>query len=149
MQLAESGENYLENILILQARNGQVRSSDIATSMGFSKPSVSRAVHLLKDNGYLTMDSSNLIELTEQGLAVATAVYEKHVFLREFLIHLGVSEENAAVDACKIEHVISDETFEKLKGVFPDIYAHIKENAFDDEFILAFHRENQYKQDKD
>lgn len=141
MRLAESTENYLENILILQKRNGEVRSIDIASSMGFSKPSVSRAVHLLKDNGYLDMDENSLIRLTAKGEAEARLVYEKHIFLRQLFLSLGISEENAAADACRVEHVISDETFEKLKEQYPELAETVHQNAFDDEFILAFYRE--------
>lgn len=142
MKLAESSEHYLENILILQSRQAQVRSIDIANSMGFSKPSVSRAVHLLKDNGYITMDDNNNIRLTEHGEATAKKVYEKHIFLREWLLQFGITESIAAQDACRIEHVISEETFKKLIDHYPELYKHIRENAFDDEFILAFHKEN-------
>lgn len=115
MKLQESGENYLENIYILMKRNGSVRSVDIAREMEFSKPSVSRAVHLLKDLGYLLIQDDGLLELTEKGLSKATLIYERHLFLSGYLMALGVSEEVATADACRIEHVISTESFDKLK----------------------------------
>lgn len=142
MKLAESSEHYLENILILQARKGEVRSIDIAQSMGYSKPSVSRAVHLLKDNGYLSMDVNSIIRLTDKGIKEAKRIYERHIFLREMLLHLGVNDETAAADACRMEHVISPETFDKLIEAFPALHKHVQGSAFDDDFILAFHREN-------
>lgn len=116
MELHESGEMYLETILILKNRFGYVRSIDIANEMGVSKPSVSRAIALLKENGYITFDPNGMILLTESGKVVADKVYEKHLFLTDFLTSIGVSEETAAHDACKIEHVISDETFSALKN---------------------------------
>ncbi len=116
MELHESGEMYLETILILKKRFGYVRSIDIANEMGVSKPSVSRAIALLKENGYITFDPNGMILLTESGKTVADKVYEKHLFLTDFLTSIGVSEETAAHDACKIEHVISDETFSALKN---------------------------------
>lgn len=115
MELHESGEMYLETILILKNRFGYVRSIDIANEMNVSKPSVSRAVGLLKDNGYITFDPNGMILLTENGKNVAEKIYERHNVLTAFLTSIGVSEETAAHDACKIEHVISDETFTLLK----------------------------------
>ena len=115
MELHESGEMYLETILILKNRFGYVRSIDIANEMNVSKPSVSRAVGLLKDNGYITFDPNGMILLTESGSAVAEKIYERHQILTQFLTSIGVSEDTAAHDACKIEHVISDETFEAIK----------------------------------
>ncbi len=115
MELHESGEMYLETILILKNRFGYVRSIDIANEMGVSKPSVSRAVGLLKDNGYIAFDPNGMILLTESGKTVADKIYERHKLLTKFLTSLGVSGETAARDACKIEHVISDETFSLLK----------------------------------
>lgn len=116
MKIQESGENYLETILILEQKNGTVRSIDIANELDFSKPSVSRAMKILKDAGYLTMDESNQILLTEEGRKKAGAVYERHCLISRFLqMTLGVGEEIAAADACRIEHIISQESFERLK----------------------------------
>lgn len=118
MTLRESGEDYLETILILQERTGFVRSIDIATELGYSKPSISRAVGILRDSGYITVEKDGQILLTESGRVKANEVYDRHKLLRKFLREtLGVSEENAEEDACRIEHVISTETFEKL-GAF-------------------------------
>ena len=118
MHLQESGEMYLETILILTERSRYVRSIDVCEYMGFSKPSVSRAMGLLKDGGYITVTKAGGIELTELGKATAQKIYERHLLLSSFLTSIGVSEEIASEDACKIEHVISDETFEKLKEHF-------------------------------
>ncbi|MDY3618931.1 metal-dependent transcriptional regulator [Agathobaculum sp.] len=115
MKLQESAENYLEAILVLHKQNGQVRSIDVAHYMGFSKPSISRAVGLLRDNGYVAIDQNGLLSLTESGLKVASAVYERHTVLTGWLVSIGVDPEIAAEDACRIEHVISPESFEKLK----------------------------------
>lgn len=116
MKLQESAENYLENLLILKQRLGEVRSVDVANEMGFSKPSVSRAVHLLEDNGYLDITDAGFLELTEKGLTVAKKIYERHLFLTDYLLALGVDEETAAEDACRIEHVISDSSISKMKA---------------------------------
>ena len=115
MALQESAEMYLETIYQLLQERGTVRSVDVAVSMGYSKPSVSRAVGLLKQGGYLLMDKDGLLTLTEAGLATAKKVYERHTILTGLLIRLGVSPETAAEDACKMEHVISDETFDAMK----------------------------------
>ena len=115
MQLQESGEMYLETIHILSQNSPTVRSIDIVEHMGYSKPSVSRAVGLLKSGGYITVNEFGHIRLTEEGLAVAQRMYERHTLLREFLMHLGVTEAVADDDACKIEHVISNESFEAIK----------------------------------
>ena len=115
MHLYQSGEDYLETILILRQEKGTVRSIDVAQKLGYSKPSVSRAVSLLKGEGYLTMEKDGRLELTEAGVEVARSIYERHSFLKQWLIHLGVSAETAEDDACKIEHNISDETFRCLK----------------------------------
>lgn len=126
MKIYESAENYLETILVLKRERGAVRSVDIAHHMDFSKPSISRAMSLLRENGYITMDKDGLIELTETGCAVAGRVYERHQLLTKCLMGIGVSPETAAEDACRIEHYISDETFSKLKdhargkGFLPD-----------------------------
>ena len=114
MHLQESGEMYLETIYVL-SKNGVVRSLDVAEYMGFSKPSVSRAVGLLKQGGYLIMDRDGSLTLTEDGLDVAKKIYERHTLLSDFLVRLGVDENTAAEDACKIEHDISDESFEAIK----------------------------------
>ncbi len=117
----ESGEMYLETILILKKRNGQVRSIDIARELNFSKPSVSRAVGILKDDEYISIDSNGYIELTEKGTRVAKDIYEKHKILTEFFTTVAkVSPEIAEEDACRIEHVISDETFQGLKRILED-----------------------------
>ena len=111
MALQESAEMYLETIYQLLHQRGSVRSVDVAESMGYSKPSVSRAMSVLKRDGYITMDDENHISLTEAGLAVAEKIYARHEVLRQMLVHLGVSPETASNDACKMEHTISDETF--------------------------------------
>lgn len=115
MHLQESGEMYLETIYVLSQKNKYVRSVDVGEYMGFSKPSVSRAMGLLKNGGYVNTDSEGYLHLTDTGLEIATKIYERHTTLTEFLIRLGVCEETAAQDACKMEHDISDETFEALK----------------------------------
>ena len=115
MHLQESGEMYLETIYILLQKKGYVRSVDVCESMGYSKPSVSRAVGLLKNGGYLLMDAGGYLTLTEQGRAVAEKTYERHTTLSAFFTALGVDAAVAAEDACKIEHVISDETFDAVK----------------------------------
>ena len=115
MNLQESGEMYLETILILSEKKNDVRSIDICEEMGFSKPSISRAIHLLEDGGYLEIDNNGFITLTALGREVAEKIYERHTALTRFLVSLGVDEEIAAADACKMEHDISDETFEAMK----------------------------------
>ena len=115
MHLQESGEMYLETIYVLSRTSNTVRSIDVGEYMGYSKPSVSRAMGLLKSGGYVTMDEGGFLTLTEAGLAVAEKIYERHTFLTEFLMRLGVDEETAAEDACRIEHVISDTSFAALK----------------------------------
>lgn len=115
MQLKESGEMYLETIYILNKKSGFVRSIDVCEYMGYSKPSVSRAVRLLKEGGYLTVSKNGALNLTELGLEIAEKNYERHIVLTELFEKLGVNGETAAADACKIEHVISDETFSALK----------------------------------
>ncbi len=115
MALKESGEMYLETIHILSKKSSCVRSVDVGEYMGFSKPSVSRAVSLLKAGGYLTMEKDGALLLTEQGKEIAEKIYERHTILTEMLIRLGVDEQTAAEDACKIEHDISDKTFDAIK----------------------------------
>ncbi len=115
MQLQESGQMYLETILILSKKSNSVRSIDISQYMSFSKPSVSRAVNLLKDGGYILISKEGYITLTALGREIAEKIYERHTILTKCLIALGVSEETAAEDACKIEHDISDESFSAIK----------------------------------
>ena len=115
MSLHQSGEDYLEAILVLREKNGVVHSIDVAQHLGYSKPSVSRAVSLLKGEGYLTMEKDGRLELTGTGIEVANQILERHRFLKQWLMDLGVSAETAEEDACKIEHNISDETFRCLK----------------------------------
>lgn len=114
-KIQESGEMYLETIYVLTKKNGEVRSHDVAEYMEFSKPSVCRAVGVLKNSGYLLMDKSGFLTLTESGLAIAKKIYERHIALTDFLTRLGVSPEVAAQDACRIEHDITDETFAAIK----------------------------------
>ena len=115
MHLQESGEMYLETIYVLSRKNSSVRSVDIAEEMGFSKPSVSRAVGLLKNGGYILVNKDGHLTLTDLGLEVAQRTYERHTALTAFFIKIGVDKTVAAEDACKIEHVISDETFQAIK----------------------------------
>ena len=115
MNLQESGEMYLESILVLSKKKDRVRSIDVVEYMGFSKPSVSRAIGLLRGGGYVNMDADGSLSLTEAGLEVASKIYERHSLLSSFLISLGVSEKTADADACKLEHHISDESFAAIK----------------------------------
>ena len=111
----ESGEMYLETIHVLLQKNGTVRSVDVSEHMGYSKPSVSRAVGLLKKGGYILVDKDGYITLTDAGVQVAEKIYERHTVLSKLLVALGVSQETAAEDACRLEHAISDESFEAIK----------------------------------
>ena len=115
MAMKESGEMYLETILVLTNRNGMVRSIDISEEMNYSKPSVSRAMGLLKEGGYIKVDGSGYITLTDSGMEVASKIYDRHNTLSDFLIKLGVTPEVAVEDACRWEHIISDESVEALK----------------------------------
>ena len=115
MRLQESGEMYLEAIYVLSKKLALVRSIDVSEYLGYSKPSVSRAVGLLKNGEYLTVDESGGLNLTESGLEIARKIYERHTLLASFLVRLGVSEEVASEDACRLEHVLSDESFEAIK----------------------------------
>ncbi len=115
MKIQESAENYLETILILGIKQGSVRSIDVAHYTGYSKPSISRAMGLLRDNGYVSVDQNGLLSLTEAGREIAEKIYERHTVLTEMLTNLGVSPEVAAGDACRIEHVISSESFDRIK----------------------------------
>ncbi len=116
MALQESGEMYLETIYVLSQQKAEVRSVDVAEYMGFSKPSVSRAMGLLKDKGFLNKDESNYLKLTEAGELLAKRIYERHTVLSTLFIRLGVEEKIATEDACRIEHYISDETFNAIKA---------------------------------
>lgn len=115
MKIQESGEMYLETILILSQRSPYVRSVDVGEYMGFSKPSVSHAMGLLRTGGYVSMDENGYLSLTESGAELAEKIYERHQILTKLLTMLGVSEQVASEDACKMEHVISDESFAALK----------------------------------
>ena len=115
MSVHESGEMYLEAIYVLQEKTGFVRSIDVSEYLGYSKPSVSRAMGILRTGEYITMDTDGSITLTEKGRDIARKIYERHTLLTKMLVHIGVSEETAAADACKLEHAISDESFEALK----------------------------------
>lgn len=115
MKIQESAENYLEAILMIHNRQGNVRSIDIANELSFSKPSVSVAMKNLRTNGYIEMDKNGFITLLDKGREIAEKIYERHTLISNWLMHMGVSPETTAEDACRIEHVISAETFEKLK----------------------------------
>ena len=115
MGIHESGEMYLETIHVLYKKNGRVRSVDISEHMGYSKPSVSRAVGLLKKGGYILVDKEGYITLTDSGLSVAEKIYERHTLLTNLLVRLGVRPEVAAEDACRLEHAISDDSFQAIK----------------------------------
>lgn len=115
MKILESAENYLEAILIIKEEKGTVRAIDIAHHLGFSKPSVSVALKQLENNGLILRDDSSNIDLTDEGMKIAASIYERHTLLGKLFMTLGVSEETAMADACKIEHDISAETFECLK----------------------------------
>ena len=118
MKIQESAENYLETILILHNRKGYVRSTDIATELGFSKPSVSVAMKNFRETGYITMDGDYLITLTDKGRAIAESIYERHVIIAKFLMAIGVDEKTAFEDSCKIEHDLSEKTFACMKEHF-------------------------------
>lgn len=116
MKIQESGENYLETILILQNKNGFVRSIDIANELNYTKASISRAMSILKNAEYITMDESNKILLTEKGLAKANEIYERHRTIKKYLmLALNIDDETADQDACRIEHIISEKSFDKMK----------------------------------
>lgn len=116
MAIQESGEMYLETIYVLSQKSRFVRAIDVGEYMGYSKPSVSRAVGILKSGGYITVDKDGFITLTEAGLERATTIYERHTVLTAMLVGLGVDEETAAADACRMEHVISDKSFQAIKN---------------------------------
>ena len=115
MSVHESGEMYLEAILVLSHQNPFVRSVDVGEYLGYSKPSVSRAMGILREENYITVNKDGGLVLTEKGRTLAETIYERHTVLSKMLVHLGVSEETAAADACRMEHVISDETFQAIK----------------------------------
>lgn len=115
MKIHASGEDYLEAVLVLKQEKGMVRSVDLARHMGFSKPSISHAVGVLRDGGFLTMDKDGFLHLTDIGREVAEKIYERHLFFTQQLIAAGVDRETAEQDACRIEHAISETSFEKLK----------------------------------
>ena len=115
MSIQESGEMYLESIYVLSQNNAKVRAIDISEYMGFSKPSVSRAMNLLKEGGYITVSEDGSIKLTDEGLILAQCTYEKHNIISDFFIKIGVDKEIAVDDACRIEHCISDTSFNALK----------------------------------
>ena len=115
MTVRESGEMYLEAILVLAKKSGYVRSIDVSEYLGYSKPSVSRAMGILREGGYILMEKDGAITLTDSGKKLAETIYERHTVLSELLIRLGVDEKTATDDACRIEHVISDESFQAIK----------------------------------
>lgn len=117
MNIHESAEDYLERILMLRLKNGMVRSIDIVRDLDYSKPSVSVAMKRLRENGYIEMDADGYISLLPPGEAIATRIYARHQVLTQFLVQLGVSPENAAADACKIEHDLSEESYEQIKEI--------------------------------
>ena len=123
MTVRESGEMYLEAILVLAKKSGYVRSIDVSEYLGYSKPSVSRAMGILREGGYILMEKDGAITLTDSGKKMAETIYERHTVLSELLIRLGVDEKTATDDACRIEHVISDESFQAIKQYY---YQHKK-----------------------
>lgn len=114
MQILKSSEDYLETMLVMQERHGYIRSIDIAAELGVTKPSVSYATKRLRENGYIKMDKDGLITLTDKGMEIAQRIYDRHKLLKDFLMRIGVSERTAADDACRIEHDLSDETYEAI-----------------------------------
>ena len=118
MTVRESGEMYLEAILVLAKKSGYVRSIDVSEYLGYSKPSVSRAMGILREGGYILVEKDGAITLTDSGKKLAETIYERHTVLSELLIRLGVDERTATDDACRIEHVISDESFQAIKQYY-------------------------------
>ena len=116
MPIQESGEMYLETIYVLSQKTGKVRSIDICEQMGYSKPSISRAIGILKKGEYIEVDRSGFITLTECGISLAKKIYERHTIITDFLIKIGVGRDCASEDACKMEHILSDEAFEAIKA---------------------------------
>ena len=138
MKIHESAENYLETILVLKRSLGKVRSIDIARALNFSKPSISRAVRLLKADDYITVDSDGWIELEPKGEAIAAKILERHELITQWLIMLGVSPEVASQDACKMEHDLSAETFELLKAhIRQSIQIYLKTESFHEKRLAA------------
>ena len=125
MKILESAENYLETILMLSHKLQHVRSVDIATELNYSKPSVSVAMKKLRENGLITVDSDGFITLTESGMEIANKMYERHSLLSDWLTYLGVSKETALEDACRIEHVISEESFERIRAHVTEMREHL------------------------
>ena len=121
MSVHESGEMYLEAIYVLHEKTGFVRSIDVSEYLGYSKPSVSRAMGILRSGEYIIVNNDGSITLTEKGREIAHKIYERHTLLTKLLTHIGVNEETAAADACKLEHAISDESFEALKKYAADV----------------------------
>ncbi len=121
MVIQESAENYLEAILMIKQRNGEVHSVDIASELGFSKPSVSVAMKKFRENGYITVDEHGHIELTPSGMDIAERIYERHLIITGLLMKLGVNEKTAREDACRIEHDVSGETFDAIKRWYNSI----------------------------
>ena len=124
MKLQESGQMYLETIYVLTKSSSAVRAIDVGESMGFSKPSVSRALGLLKKGGFVEVDENGFLTLTDMGKEVAEKIYARHTVMMKILVHLGIDKETAAEDACKLEHAISDKSFEAIKkfaASLPDI----------------------------
>ncbi len=121
MVIHEASENYLEAILMLREKQAQVRSVDICNLLGFAKSTISVAMKKLKENGYVRIDQSGYITLTEIGEAIAAKIYERHVLIAKLFVFLGVDEETALKDACRIEHDISEESFQALKGLYSDL----------------------------
>lgn len=115
MHLQESGEMYLETIYILSKKSSHIRAIDVGEYMGYSKPSVSRAMGLLKQAGYVTANAEGFLTLTESGLEIASKIFERHTVLQNLLVRLGVDEKTASADACRMEHVISDESFQAIR----------------------------------
>ena len=118
MKMQESPEDYLEAILVLSKEKPEVRSIDVAHHLGFSKPSVSVAMKRLRETGYVDMDDQNYLFRTDEGLAIARKIYERHRILTDYLQSIGISSQTAEKDACRIEHVISDETFDRIKQIY-------------------------------
>ena len=138
MALQESGEMYLETIYVLSQEHPNVRAVDIGEELGYSRPSVSRAMHVLKEEGLVKTDEYGFVKLTEAGNVLAKRIYERHTLLTRLFIHLGVDEKTATEDACRIEHYISDKTFDAIK-------AHMKKYEKEMKFLAENARENNYR----
>ena len=137
MTVRESGEMYLEAILVLAKKSGYVRSIDVSEYLGYSKPSVSRAMGILREGGYILMEKDGAITLTDSGKKLAETIYERHTVLSELLIRLGVDEKTATDDACRIEHVISDESFQAIKQFLDLCLRHVADGLVHD--LAVFH----------